>query len=119
METMTQKETVEAIEVLAAGAERRTTEYFRWGLGRFYLEVSVDAAGGMSYSTNLPRHAIGKGLHWHQADDRYIQDLAATLDAMTAIVKEQEELEALARQRALDRAQAEREAAEAELEPKV
>lgn len=90
----------EAVSVLSGigVAQRRVTEYFRWTAGRWYLEVSVDANGGMSYSTNMPQSMVGKGLSWHAFDDRYLSDLKQTLSNLNGmanydqqVAREQEE----------------------------
>lgn len=88
---MSQSEAVSALSQIGV-AHRRTTEYFRWTAGRWYLEVSADANGGMSYSTNMPQSKVGKGLSWHALDDRYLSDLKQTLDNLYAMAEQDQQV---------------------------
>jgi hypothetical protein len=91
---MNQDDIIKALTAYGNGqGQQRRTEYIRWTAGRFYMEVSVDAEGGMSYSTNLPPDRVGRGLSWPSADDRYHADLQKTLGEMFRLAKAIEEEE--------------------------
>lgn len=77
-----QQDIVKRLEEIGNSPDRRVTEYFRWSNDKLYLEVSVDATGGISYSTNMT--SIGKGMNWPTMDERYEADLKAALEALYA-----------------------------------
>lgn len=76
---MTQEDTREAIAALTDDAEHRVTDYYRWSNNGWFIEVSVDALGKVSYSTNLPVDLVSKDLAWPEADARFAAALTAAI----------------------------------------